>query len=351
MTLVGERVSGGERLADVAVGEVVELSREQVELGPDVSYTRRLVRVGDLSDDHADARDEFNRFLDALSELAAKYKDKWEVPTEENNFQTNPARSMFYSRFPGNRTMLEWQKDILKAKALYPLQKPHDAQRVLPDGVDDYAMAVFMFAMDSIGIRSRAAIMKQVGLESMSKIDDPNIHVLSLGTGAAVPLIDVVSSMRDDLGKSVKMDVCDVSQESLDLADELMREANIPPEDVDAYTGSFIRKLHEMKKSGKRVNMVEALGLFEYLKDKDASNLIEKSYDLLEPGGVIVVSNMLSDRPQLEFNQYAVGWPYVLPRSEAELVQLALDAGIDPSEITITIAEDGVYAVMEIRKP
>jgi hypothetical protein len=259
---------------------------------------------------------------------------------------------MFYNRFPGNLTMLEWQKYIMEARALYPLQRPDDATRVLPGGVDEYAMNVFMFAMDSIGIRSRAAIMKQVGFKAIEGIEDTEVAVLSLGSGAAVPLIDAVNAIREKLGKTVKMDLCDLSGESLALAVELMKEAGIPAEDLnEAFVGHFIRKLHEMKKSGAPVDMVEALGLFEYLEDKGASDLIKDSYNLLKQGGVIIVSNMLDSRRQLEFNQYGVGWPDVVPRSEAELVQLAIDAGIDAKDITITIAEDGVYAVMEIHKP
>lgn len=351
MTLLGERIVGGEDFDELSIGEVREQSRQQVEIVSGASYTKRLVRVGDLSDAHAPARDEFNRYVDALSHLAFQHKDEWQVPTQANGFQTNPARSMFYSRFPGNETMHEWQKDILKARALYPLQKPHDALRVLPGGVDDYAMDVFMFAKDSIGIRSRAAIMKDVALEAAEQSVDNEITILSLGSGAAVPTIDAAGSIRDNLGKKVKMELCDLDGESLELAAELMHDARIPAEDVDMYVGHFIRKLDEMKKRGARADIVEALGLFEYLKPRDATNLLEDAYELAKPGGVVIVSNMLSDRPQLEFNQFAVGWPYVVPRSEAEFVQLAIDASIDPNEITFTVAGDGVYGVLEIRKP
>lgn len=316
VAVFGEQALGVESSVEVAVGEVRERARQQVELGSGGSYTRRLVAVGDLSDAYPDERETFNQYLDELNQLAVQHKDEWEVPTEENNYKTNPSRSMFYSRFPGSETMRAWQKDIMKAKALYPLQKPHDAIRVLPDGVDDYAMNVFMFAKDSIGIRTRAAVMKQVAYETMKGIEDPEVAVLSLGSGAAVPLIDAVSSIRDSLDKTVKMELCDLSGESLALAAELMHEANIPAEDVvDSYEGHFIRKLHEMKKRSARVDMIEALGLFEYLEDKAASDLLRNSYELLKPGGVIILSNMLSNRPQLEFNQYGVGWPDVVPVS------------------------------------
>lgn len=351
MTLLGEQIIDGGDYVAVPVGEVRERYRHQVEVAPGQEYTRRLVTVGDLSDAHGPARDEFNRYIDELNAWAAENKNVWQVPTQENGFQTNPARSMFYSRFPGSQTMMNWQKDILKARALYPLQKPHDALRVLPDGVDDYSMDVFMFAKDSIGIRSRAVVMKQSAFMAAQDMPGNEVAILSLGSGAAVPTIDAASSIRDQLHKTVKMDLCDIDAESLQLASELMQDARIPAGDVDMYVGHFIRKLDAMKKRNARVDIVEALGLFEYLKPRDATNLIKDAYELTKPGGVVIVSNMLSDRPQLEFNQFAVGWPYVVPRTENQLIGLAANAGLDPREMTLTVPEDGVYGVLEIRKP
>jgi SAM-dependent methyltransferase len=332
-------------------GEVRIDSREQVESSDGHVYERRLVTVGDLSDAYPFERESFNEYLDALDALARLHGDTWQVPTEENGYQTNSARSMFYNRFPGNGTMLEWQNDILKAKALYPLQKPHDAERVLPGGVDQYARDVFMFAQDSIGIRTRAAIMKRSALEVASALPEDELTIVSLGSGAAVPTIDAVSAIKDKLGKDVKMELCDLDGESLEIAKQLVEEAGIPAESVSSYEGHFIRKLHELKKQGASVDIVEALGLWEYLKRDVAVSLLRDAKTLVRPGGVIIVSNMLSNRRQLKFNQFGVGWPYVVPRSEDELVDIVAEAGFDTQNLTFSIPQDGVYGVMEIRQP
>lgn len=333
------------------VGEVRVDSRQAVESKDGHRYERRLVTVGDLSDAFPDEREAFNEYLDALDALARLHGESWQVPTEDNGYQTNPTRSMFYNRFPGNGTMLEWQKDILKAKALYPLQKPHDAERVLPGGVDQYARDVFMFAQDSIGIRTRAAIMKRSALEAAKGMLEDELTIVSLGSGAAVPTIDAASAIRDMLHKDVRLELCDIDDESLAIAGQLAEEAGIPTENVTAYVGHFIRKLHELKKRGASVDIVEALGLWEYLKRDDAVNLLRDAKTLVRPGGAIIVSNMLSNRRQLKFNQFGVGWPYVVPRSEDELVAIVADAGFDTQNLTFSIPQDGVYGVMEIRQP
>jgi SAM-dependent methyltransferase len=350
MTFVGTREQFKEE-ALPSIGEVRIDTREHVESKDGHQYERRLVTVGDISDEFPEERRAFNEYLDALDALARLHGDTWQVPTEENDHQTNPTRSMFYNRFPGSGTMLEWQKDILKAKALYPLQKPHDAERVLPGGVDQYARDVFMFAQDSIGIRTRAAIMKRSAFEAAKGMFEDELKIVSLGSGAAVPTIDAASAIRDGLGKQVRLELCDLDRESLEIASELAEEANIPAENVTPFVGHFIRKLHELKKKGESVDIIEALGLWEYLKRDDAVNLLRDAKTLVRPGGVIIVSNMLSNRRQLKFNQFGVGWPYVVPRSEAELVDIVAEAGFDTRNLTFSIPQDGVYGVMEIRQP
>jgi SAM-dependent methyltransferase len=332
------------------VGEVRVDSRERVESIDGHVYERQLVTVGDISDAFPEERDAFNEYLDALDALIRLQGKDWQVPTEENGYQTNPARSMFYNRFPGNSTMLEWQKDIFKAIALYPLQRPDDAERVLPGGVDQYARDVFMFALDSIGIRTRAAIAKRAELQTAKSLPDREVVVVSLGAGGGVPTIDAVRTIKDVLGKGVRMELCDIDGDSLKMARQLAEEAGIPAGDVDTYEGHFIRKLHEMKKNATRAQIFEALGLFEYLSREDAIKLLRSARELVEPGGIIVVSNMLSNRRQLKFNQLGVGWPHVVPRSEDELVSIAAAAGFDTaSSLTFTIPQDGVYGVMELR--
>jgi len=58
----------------------------------------------------------------------------------------------------------------------------------------------------------------------------------------------------------------------------------------------------------------------------------------------------MPSRPQREFNQRAVGWPGLYLRDDTALLDIVEAAGIDPSQVTITHPEDGVYAVMEVRK-
>lgn len=96
--------------------------------------------------------------------------------------------------------------------------------------------------------------------------------------------------------------------------------------------------------------MVDALGIFEYFDDQRSVLFLKNAYRLVRPGGVMVAANMLSDRPELAFNQRGIGWPKIFLRSREELKQLVVRAGVPVDCMAMTIPEDGVYAVVEMRK-
>jgi hypothetical protein len=59
---------------------------------------------------------------------------------------------------------------------------------------------------------------------------------------------------------------------------------------------------------------------------------------------------MLSSRPELAFNQRGIGWPKIYPRSLEGIAGIAAAADMPLDKMTVTVPEDGVYAVVEIKK-
>ena len=100
-------------------------------------------------------------------------------------------------------------------------------------------------------------------------------------------------------------------------------------------------------------DFVDALGIFEYIPDHRgrAATFLRNLYRLVRPGGTLVLGNMLDSHPQLAFNQYGIGWPSIHPRSRHQLLDLMVAAGVPLDEAVGHQALDGVYAVVELRKP
>jgi SAM-dependent methyltransferase len=345
-------------------GEMRVLSVERVATrfeGAIATYEKRYVSVGDIS--QQPERLLLNNEID-MWDARLKQRPDWLSPTKEDNFQTtNPAFDWFYKKDSRLGSMIHWRNELMPyAQALYPLQMPLDAGRLFPGGViDEHSQNIFMHTIDSVAIRARAVILCQAELDFVARSSNHAFSALSLGAGAGKPDMDFMQIAHKQHDATIFMHMIDFQDSALNFGKQLARERSIPVNDEEAndvghismIRADYRRPFPNKNKGGKpeTYDMLEMLGLWEYLNREDCVEAIRESYKLLKPGGILVVSNMRTDRPQLDFFERGLAWPGVKPRSEAELIAIAIEAGIDPKNIIITVSEDGIYNVMEIRKP
>lgn len=311
----------------------------------------RRVRVADPSDDAADRQDWQERMgvwdavLTADPALAAP------VVRDGALVLRNDASRWLYSS-PG---MLEWRRDLVpSARALYPMQRPDDA--MMPSGrpLDEMARRMFIGSFDGIGIRTRAAVMREVVADRARRAPAPageRTEWVSLACGAAVPVLDAAAAVPGDHHLHlVDLDV-DALGFARHLADEqgLVEGTDYTVLHRDLVRTVVVRDTLVDEIGEGRAAVVDALGIFEYFRDAACVRLLRNAYRLLAPGGVLVVANMLADRPQLTWNQRGVGWPAIHPRSVDEILDLVSAAGLPLGLTTVHLPTDGVYAVVEVR--
>ena len=76
---------------------------------------------------------------------------------------------------------------------------------------------------------------------------------------------------------------------------------------------------------------------------------LQRALRLVKPGGAVIVSNMLTNSPQIDFVLRGIGWEDIHPRSLQQLQDIHLAAGVPVENVTVVVPKDGVYAVMEIK--
>ena len=274
---------------------------------------------------------------------------------------TNEAAQLLYQ---DSETLRQWFVNAgqAQATALYPLQRP-DIDR-LPSGaeIDDKSRAFFYHGLDAIGIRTRAKIMSEIVSDHLG--DQPAARWISLACGGAVPVIDAIKNCEDM--NLVHLDLVDFDHQALDFASHLAVEEAALQEvpsfnkesELRSYTTHELNLIRGLivedgivEKFGENnSDVVDALGIFEYFSKKDSTVFLKNAYRLVRDDGILVIANMLSDRPELEFNRRGVGWPQLYPRSLEEMAEIIVDAGIPAEKARIIIPEDGIYAVVEIKK-
>lgn len=325
-------------------------------------YTRRTVEVNDSADPF---------YVEMMNVVGDRWESEmlvhpeWEAPVADSSNpgrliipEDNKAALWLYREWESEKdtgAVEAWASTLFPtAKALFPMQRLEDGGRVLPDGdIDERAVFLFSHMLDGIGLRSRAKIYADILTNSVKEFADKDVSIVSLGCGAGVPNIEATVKVEKETDKTLNWDLYDLDTEALAFAKELVEESEVEKSTFNygrngISSRSFARAF---KLKPESVDVVDALGLWEYVGPKAAVKFAQRAYNIVKPGGRLVISNMLPDRPQREFNQRAVGWPSLHLRSEEDLVGIFSDAGIDISNITATHSTDGVYVVLDVKKP
>jgi SAM-dependent methyltransferase len=236
--------------------------------------------------------------------------------------------------------------------ALYNPQFPESI--CLPTGIrmDPNTSALFGGSLDAIGIRSRATILRSIATQYVNSRADTTW--VSLGCGAAVPILDAVLDCNAAVGGRIVLTVADFDPSALAVVRKLATQRFLREKtNYNVINRNLARELIEtdkiVRELGERsADFVESIGLFEYFDDPQCSDYLRNCVRLVRPGGALVVANMLTTHPELDFNQRGIGWPQIYPRSVESLQSLLVHAGIALSDVTMTVAGDGVYGVLQI---
>lgn len=323
-------------------------------------YALRAVEVPDISEDSAEllATTEKIGQLEALLEQnpdwkAPEHTDDWsEIMLDPNN----EASNWLYGGSKGS-VVHEWRRSLVPtALALETLALKQDTLPTTDIEINGHARNVFTNSMDAIAIRTRGAVMSELVAHHAST-KDPNEEQkwLSLACGAARPVLEAAERVKQENGTPIDVTLVDFDTKVLDYSSSLAdsMDATIRHREIDSNllrsmvaTDGLVDVLGE-----ESMDVVDLLGFLEYCQDKYAVRMLQNSYRLTAPGGVLVTSNMRDDRPQKQFHLRGIGWPGVQMRSSDELVELAIEAGIDPAHVEAYQPTDGVYTVLKIVKP
>jgi extracellular factor (EF) 3-hydroxypalmitic acid methyl ester biosynthesis protein len=96
-----------------------------------------------------------------------------------------------------------------------------------------------------------------------------------------------------------------------------------------------------------KFDLVWSAGLFDYFADQDFVKLLSKAYSWCAPSGEVVVGNFSISNPSRSYMEQAAGW-YLFHRTNAELMELALKAGLSDSQITVNSEALGVNLFLHV---
>lgn len=291
----------------------------------------------------------------------------------------NPSTKQLLGEFPG---FGDWLDLVPTAAALDPIYSPDI--KILANGKEfTPQLRMWMSNLyDAMGIRSRAEVMKQLIVDEVMQSDEPQ-QWASLACGAARPVFDSLTTIDEKGGRMPNVTLADYERGALKnaraAADEAGLSENVStrrmnilkpngisydPHQWGAATNMLAAAAGRLPKES--YDMIDAVGILEYLGRDDwpymyngvikknhpmagAVSFLHNAYELVKPGGMLVVGNMRDTHPQLGFTLNVAQWPHIQPRSIEEMLSIIREAGLD-GDVDVQCPSDNVYALYAIRK-
>lgn len=233
-----------------------------------------------------------------------------------------------------------WAAYMPGAFATQPVHNPDTAR--LQDGtkLDYITKNLFRHSIDATGLRSRAYAMAWYVRHAAPATRA--LHWLSLASGTGRQTLDAASLLH----KRPRLTLTDIDSEALAVAAKLAHEYKHSVQSVATLVLDATDKRAVGRAMAKATpDVIDAMGLFEYLSDTQAVELIRTVMTSAQPSARFVFSNMRPTHPELQLHKRGVGWPGVIVRETDQVIALLRQAGVAGKSIDIVLPDDNVYAV------
>jgi trans-aconitate methyltransferase len=185
------------------------------------------------------------------------------------------------------------------------------------------------------------------------KMDDAIYRVTSLGCGPARESALFARKRRDWPGQAV-WTLIDQEEETLSVAFhdtqvELARSG--ARGQVRCLNVSFAQLFGDVSSMPglEPQDLIFSTGLFDYLRETRAQELLLELYGRLAPGGLLAIGNAASPNDHFWEAEFILDWT-LLYRTKEEMLRLA-DKIPRPAEIDVTLEPGNAYYFLLVRKP
>lgn len=202
-------------------------------------------------------------------------------------------------------------------------------------------------------VRNRRRLVPRVVREAMAAAGSAPgrpFRLLSLACGPACELEDVFVEAADL--RRIEVSLLDQDPHALELARGVVRrvEARLGGPIPVRYHQDSVRTMLRARDLAQRFgphDLVYSMGLFDYLTAPVARAVLHKTFELLPPGGVLLVGNFHFRSPTRLHMDYWGDWPLVYRTEETFL---ALAEGL-PARSTLSFDETGAQMFLRLERP
>jgi SAM-dependent methyltransferase len=232
-----------------------------------------------------------------------------------------------------------------KSHKALELMYGYEGYKVNGNGVLDAVATHFWetAVINASAVRNRLKLIKKILREVLSeKKGGKQIKVLSLASGSARAVIEVMAELKD---MDIRCRFVDISREALEFSKQLA-----DTQYVASKIGLLRANVLEVGKicANWEPDIIEVVGLFDYLDDSVALKFISDLRECLEDNGVLLISNV-NDNPERRFVKEVVDWDMIY-RTPEELANLLVSGGFVAKDCRIICEPLKIHSIAVARK-
>lgn len=183
----------------------------------------------------------------------------------------------------------------------------------------------FWFGMlNAQAVRNRLKLIKQEVKRAILRFSNhEEVRILSLAAGSAQGIIEVMAELKSK-GVRVKALLLDIDPTAIAYAQELAGQSGVADQiEVVNASVAMVSKVAQRFKP----QIIEMLGLLDYIPKDKAIRLVEKIRESLEPKGIFLTCN-IRHNIERHFMKSVVNWPMIY-RKPVDLAEIVSSAGFE----------------------
>lgn len=177
-------------------------------------------------------------------------------------------------------------------------------------------------------------------------------RILNVGCGPAREVQDFLRvSPLSDQAEFLLMDfneetLLHAGQKLVDAKRQADRRTPIRTEQVSVY--ELLRRTQHRNGGAEQFDLIYCSGLFDYLAPDTCRALMERWYDSLSPGGLVLVANMTDTKPFRNFIEFVLDWQLIY-RDGREFLSLVPDRCREAARVAAEPVSVNLF--LHLRKP
>jgi len=168
-------------------------------------------------------------------------------------------------------------------------------------------------------LRNRLKLFKKLLKIEIENANRDTVKILSLGSGSARGVIEVIKEYRDESRKTLFAVLVDKDPYAIEYSRNLASTEKIE-ESIKYYLNKIDESIDITKKEDPQI--IEMVGILDYLKDKKVINILNNIFDVLKSGSRLITCNINCNFEE-KFIRKTVKWKMIhrKPEDFFELLQ------------------------------